>query len=130
MYVTVLRRFLVILLALSLAGGAAMQFASPALARSAAPTAALIPCDHMVMSTQDDPQDQAMPCNSMPCKGTSADCLQMCFMASAPLATLTPSAVGVGAACHRAVAFWPPDTAHTVLSLKPDPFPPKRSLAA
>lgn len=103
-----------------------MQIASPTFAASLDTAAPSDPCDHMGMSALHGQKNGAMPCNSSPCKGTLSDCMQMCLASLSALALPNPTLVAEAPELAGMQPCWPGDTVHTGLSIKPDPFPPKR----
>jgi hypothetical protein len=124
------RRFVAIVLALNLIGGAAIQFAAPAYALTAS-SAAADPCAQMKIDMQRGHDDHGvMPCNSMPCKGGgTCDCVQNCLTSCAPnlFADLLAAPIPT---CSWGRLSWPIHLGHAGLSIKPDPFPPKISVTA
>lgn len=127
MVAIVLRQLFAFLVAFSLIGGATMQFASSASAMSstATPTAS-DPCEQMGTTAQDVQKHGPMPCDSIPCKGTLADCMQMCLASLPVLGLPSPDAVAPMLVSAVALMCWPADVIHPTLSIPPDPFPPKR----
>ena len=126
----VLRQLFAFLVAFSLLGGATMQFASSASAMSSTATqAASDPCEHMGGTAQGDQKQGPMPCDSVPCKGTLADCMQMCLASLPVLGLPSPDAVAPMLVSTGASVCWPADVNHPTLSIPPDPFPPKRLIA-
>ena len=129
----ILRRVLFAILALTLVGGTMIQSAFPALASptSHATTGDSAPCDHMRMVQQNGTQaDQPMPCNSMPCKGSQSDCLQMCMGACITVAIANLSSAPATPSLVHWVVGWSQAIAGAGLSIRPDPFPPKRLISA
>lgn len=81
-----------------------------------------------VDSAQSTPCD-SMPCHCLPGKGDMPDCAQMCLFVNALLALENPG-FAVVPQLSNARADWPVDGAARGLSIKPDPFPPKRLIPA
>ena len=123
-----LRHVLALLIAVSLIGGTVIPLALPAYALSSTQTTSSDPCEHMGMDQQSK-QDHAMPCDSGPCKGAPWDCMQMCLASCAPFGVADNRSVVVQPHSRGAVLGWPADVSHTGLSIRPDPFPPKRLIA-
>lgn len=119
-----IRRFFAVVIALNLIGGAAIQFATPARALiSPAATAASDPCAQMNMDMRGN--HDSMPCNTAPCKDSGAcDCMQNCLMSCAPelFADFVTTPV---LTCSWERLNWDVRPAHSGLSVKPDPLPPR-----
>lgn len=129
----VFKRVLVALIALSLIGGAMIQFAPPAFALASSVSMAgadADPCDHMGMHQQSEQPNQSMPCKSAPCDGALWDCMQMCLASSGVTALANTSGTVVAPVSHRSSRYWPTDVVHKGLSIEPDPFPPKNLVSA
>jgi hypothetical protein len=125
-------RLLVALLALTLVGGTMFQFALPASASPAAHATPghSTPCDHMGMVQQNAPAGQTMPCNSMPCKGSLGDCLQMCLVSWTSTAVAGMFNQPFAPVSTPASLWWPRVEIDAGQSVQPDPFPPKRLIPA
>ena len=51
--------------------------------------------------------DQSMPCNSMPCKGSLSDCLQICMGTCTPVVIANLSSASTTPAIVHWIAWWP-----------------------
>lgn len=80
--------------------------------------------DGMTAAAQSTPCD-SMPCHCLPGKVDMPDCAQMCLSVNASLALENPG-LAVAPQFAHSTSNWPADSAASGLSIKPDPFPPKR----
>jgi hypothetical protein len=124
MRILVLRRLLIVLTGLAYFGAAAVQampraeFMAPA-CMGAAKTATGDCCAKMAMKDHAAPE----PMKQVPCKGISLDCAKEFGCISSPALPAPSTALGSPTFYGR-VAYWPPATSRTGLSIKPDLFPP------
>jgi hypothetical protein len=124
MRILVLRRLLIVLTGLAFLVGAVVQAMPPAefmapACMGAANTATGDCCANMAMKYHATPA----PIKQVPCKGISLDCAKEFGCISSPALPAPSTALGTPTVYGR-VAYWPPATSRTGLSIKPDLFPP------